>query len=509
MRDGMRYSESMVHSTIRRHPRGQWLWLVILCQLAGDPARADGDAARAWLAARLKRLASDTRIAPARVGVLVQDVRSGRSLVELRPNERFNVASCAKLVTTGAALWALGPEYRFKTVVYTGRDAYPRRRYGPTVEGDIYIKGFGSPDLGERDLWQLVDQLKDRGIRAVQGKLVIDESFFDGKRLAPLYDSKSTDAWYRPPNGALSLASNMVRVRVFAGDAPGDPARVVLHPRSSYLKVDSEVKTVRRRRRSWIRVNTVEKGGHTVVQVRGRVRVGYRRRPFRRRIADPGMLVGRALLDLMERRGIRVARKTVVRGTTPPRARVLAAHHSEPLAVILRGMNKHSNNFIAEQITKTMGAEVQGPPATWGKGLGVAQRFLRTLAIQPGSYTMKNGSGLYDATAFSPAQLVKVLRASFRSFRCGPDFVSTLPQAGVDGTLEARFVGSGGERYVRAKTGTLARVVTLSGYAGCAKRGRGPLAFAILFNDLPEGKVRPARQVADEMATTMVNYLER
>jgi D-alanyl-D-alanine carboxypeptidase/D-alanyl-D-alanine-endopeptidase (penicillin-binding protein 4) len=488
---------------------GRFLWLVLVFQLPSLTARADGDPARAWLEARLKRLASDSRIAPARVGVVVQDVRSGRSLVALRHSESFNVASCAKLITAGAALWALGPEYRFKTVVYASRDAYPKRRHGPTVEGDIYLKGFGSPDLGESDLWQIVDQLKDRGIRTVQGKLVIDESFFDRQRLAPLYDSKSTDAWYRPPNGALSLSSNMVRVRVFAGDAPGDPARVVLHPRSSYIRVDSEVKTVARRRRSWVRVNTLDRNGHTVVKVRGRVRVGSRQRPFRRRIEDPGLLVGHALLDLLGRRGIRVGRRRVVRGKTPPKARVLAAHHSVPLAVILRGMNKYSNNFVAEQITKTLGAEVRGEPATWAKGLKVAERFLETLAIQPGSYKLKNGSGLYNATAFSPAQLVRVLRASYRSFRSGPDFVATLPQAGVDGTLEARFIGSGGERYVRAKTGTLARVVALSGYAGSSKRGRGPLAFAILFNDLPEGKVRPARKVADEMATAMVTYLER
>jgi len=483
-----------------------------LCLVARPADSRPGDADR-WLTARLNALAADPRIAPARVGVAVQDVASGKTLARIRADEGFNVASCAKLVTSATALWSLGPEYRFKTVLYAAREpdkpgSGGRSLPGPVVEGDLYLKGFGSPTLDEADLWQLVDELVDRGIRAIRGRLVIDESFFDGERLAPLYDSKSTDSWYRPPNGPLSLGSNAVSVRVYGGDAPGKPARIVLRPRSSYLTLVDKVTTVVPKRRSWVQVETRARGARTEVEVRGRVRVGYRRRAFRRRIEDPGLFTGYALLDVLGRRGIKVAHKDVVRGKLPPKVRLLAAHYSEPLAVVLRRMNKRSNNFIAEQVLKTVGAEVEGAPGTWGKGLKVAARFLKTLSIQPSSYTMKNGSGLYDATSFSPTQLVKVLRASSLNFRAGADFVASLPQAGVDGTLGHRFVGSGAERYVRAKTGTLARVVTLSGYAGAATL-RGPIAFSILINDLPDGKVGEARQVADDMARALVQYLER
>jgi len=487
---------------------------MLLCVLL---ARVEARAAdpRRWLEERITKLSADARIAPARVGVLVQDVASGRTLVKLRETEQFNVASCAKLVTTAAALWALGPEYRFKTLLYADpqRDerTSKRKKNRPagTLEGNLYLKGFGSPVLDERDLWQLVDDLKDRGIRAIGGALVIDESYFDGQRLAPLYETRNTDAWYRPPNGALSIAYNVVSVHVFAGDAPGQPARIVLRPRSSYLKLVNKVATVSRGRRSWVQVRTRARGGRAEVEVTGRVRLGYkRRRPFRRRIDDPGLLAGHALLDILARRAVAVGQRRVLRGKVPDKAQALAWHYSEPLAVVARLMNKHSNNFIAEQVAKTLGAEVIGPPATWGKGLKVVGRHLKSLSITSGSYTMKNGSGLYDASAFSPAQLVQILRGSYLAFRTGADYVASLAQAGVDGTLQHRYVGSGAERYVRAKTGTLARVVTLAGYAGAAVN-RGPLVFAILLNDLPEGRVRQAREVADEMAAAMVTFLER
>jgi D-alanyl-D-alanine carboxypeptidase/D-alanyl-D-alanine-endopeptidase (penicillin-binding protein 4) len=171
-------------------------------------------------------------------------------------------------------------------------------------------------------------------------------------------------------------------------------------------------------------------------------------------------------------------------------------------------MNKHSNNFFAEQVLKVLGAEVHGAPARWSNGLRAVRRHLASLGLRAGTYTMKNGSGLYDATRFTPRQLVTVLRRSYRDFKIGADFTSALALAGADGTLQHRFIGSGAERYVRAKTGTLARVVTLSGFAGASKR-RSPVAFSILVNDLPERRVLPAREVVDRIAAAIVDYLER
>lgn len=496
---------------MQRQPRTVSRTIVALVTLvtASSPAPAGADALK-WLRGEIARLATDARIAPAKVGVLIQEIPSGRHLVQINDTAQFNVASCAKLITAATALWALGPEYKFKTVLYGARPQgrEERRPPGPTLEGDLYLKGFGSPTLAERDLWQLVDELLDNGVRAVKGRIVIDESYFDDQRLAPLYDSKSTDAWYRPANGALSLSSNVVAVRVRGGEAPGDPATILMRPRSGYLRLVNKVVTVPPRRRSWVRVETRGVNDETEVTVQGRVRTGYEGGPFVRRVEDPGLLTGHALLDLLKRRGVRVARREVVRGTLPSKVRVLGAQYSEPLAVVLKEMNKHSNNFIAEQVLKVIGAEAEGPPATWQKGLQVVERYLKSVGVAPGTYTMKNGSGLYDATRFSPAQLVRVLRTSFLRFRSGADFVASLAQAAVDGTLEHRFVDSGAERYVRAKTGTLANAVTLSGYAGASK-GKWPLAFSILINDLPDRRVKQAREVADAMAEAMVTYLER
>jgi D-alanyl-D-alanine carboxypeptidase/D-alanyl-D-alanine-endopeptidase (penicillin-binding protein 4) len=480
---------------------------VTLLALGHSTAGATGEEHRKWLDNKLQKLAADKRIAPARVGVVVRGVRSGKYLVRIRPAEQFNVASCAKLVTSSTALATLGPEYRFKTVLYAVRKG-KKQPLGPGLGGDLYLKGFGDPTLSEQDLWRMARDLHDRGIRRVEGRVIIDESFFDGHRLAPLYDSKNTDAWYRPPNGAISINGNVVTVLVRAGTSSGSLATVLLDPRSSYLKLFNKTTTVSRRRRSWVGVSTGVAGRNTAVTVKGRVRLGYRGRPFRRRIEDPGLLAGHTLLDVLARQGIQVARPKVSRGKVPDKAWPLVSHDSGPLAVIVRRMNKRSDNFIAEQVLKVLGAEVHGEPGTWDNGLKVTGGQLAKLGIKPGSYVMKNGSGLYDATRFTPQQIVQVLREAHLNFRSGADFVSSLALAGVDGTLAHRLIGGGAERYVRAKTGTLSGVVALSGYAGTSRR-RGPLAFSILINELPQGKTLEARAVADEMAEAMVNYLER
>jgi D-alanyl-D-alanine carboxypeptidase/D-alanyl-D-alanine-endopeptidase (penicillin-binding protein 4) len=238
------------------------------------------------------------------------------------------------------------------------------------------------------------------------------------------------------------------------------------------------------------------------------VRVGFSGKPFRRRIEDPGLLVGHTLLDQLARRGIKVTTTRVARGKVPQDAKALVVRYSEPLALLLRALNKQSNNFVAEQVLKIVGAEVYGEPGTWPNGLRATTQYLASLRIAPGSYTMKNGSGLYDSSRFSPDQLVTVLRRAAADFKIGPDFLASLALAGADGTLEHRFDGSGAERYVRAKTGTLAEVVALSGLASAAT-GRGPLAFSFCINGLAQERVRAARAVVDEMAAALVTYLER
>jgi D-alanyl-D-alanine carboxypeptidase/D-alanyl-D-alanine-endopeptidase (penicillin-binding protein 4) len=471
----------------------------LLC-LPGTSAQASPTL---FLRNTLSKLAIDKRLGGADIGVFVA-TKSGKQVAAVNADKKLLVASSAKLVTSAAALSYLGPEYRFKTELYV------EKRQGAVVKGELFLKGYGDPVLGEGELRWMVDSLYEAGVRQINGGLTIDESYFDRQVDAPLFDTRKSDAYYRVPNGALSIQQNVVFVRVVAGFKAGDPARVYLRPSVPYLRLDDKVSTVASGR-AYVGLKTYAKRGRTKVVVRGKVRLGYRSRLWRKRINHPGRFCAALFRKLLRQRGIRLQRKRLRRARVPKRLRPIVVHKSRTLGAIVRTMNKYSSNFIAEQLVKVLGAEHSGRPGSWADGLKVIARHLRTLGISSSSYVMKNGSGLYEAGYFTTRQLVRVVQAALSDFRYGPELLASLAVAGADGTLRRRFIGLGAERYVRAKTGTLAKVVSLSGVAGGSKKGKaakGPLVFSIVISELPKGYIGKARQVADEMAAAIVAYLE-
>ena len=236
----------------------------------------------------------------------------------------------------------------------------------------------------------------------------------------------------------------------------------------------------------------------------GRVRAGTEPRVYRRRVTNPPLYAAYTLKALLERRGIVVGQAPRLGAAPATGLKVLATADSPALGVVVHDLNKRSNNFIAEQVLRTLGAEIVGRPGSWDRGLEAVGRYLASLGIRKGSYQMMNGSGLYDSNRFSPEEMVTVLRGAMRDFRIAPEFMASLAIAGTDGTIGHRMGNTLAERYVRAKTGTLATASCLSGIAGSP--GHGPLVFSILMNDLTGAG--EARQAQDRAAELLVAFVE-
>jgi len=451
-----------------------------------------------WLKQQIDAAVGSEGIGAAKIGVAVIDVESGNTLYAKNAALLLNPASNVKLVTTAAALAMLGPEYRWRTVAYADAPVH-----NGELRGRLYLRGTGDPTLVVEDLWRLASDLYAQGLRKVSGELAVDDTFFDAERVGPGFEQKNEDAAYRAPNGALSLNYNAVGVHVLPGPADGAPARVVIDPQTPYFTIVNEARTIAAGRTA-LTVETREDGDHTLVAVRGRIRLKDPGQVILRRVAHPDLYTAWAFRELLARRGIKVTGE-VVRAAVPTTARALSAHASQPLGVAVRDVNKRSNNFMAEQILKTLGAETGGRPGTWQKGIEAVSAYLEKVGIARGEYKMTNGSGLYDSNRFTPAQLAALLRSAAKDFRYAADFVGSLALAGADGTIGHRMEGSLAERFVRAKTGTLAGVSCLAGYAGAP--GKTPLAFAVLMNGLPDPGTPVARKAQDAIAEALVAYL--
>jgi D-alanyl-D-alanine carboxypeptidase/D-alanyl-D-alanine-endopeptidase (penicillin-binding protein 4) len=466
------------------------------------PPRDPGERA-VWLKARLDELFASPPLSRAKVSAIAIDAESGKTIYAHGEKTTLNAASNVKIVTSASALALLGPEYRWRTTLsIVGPPGGPPLPAGGEVAGDLFLKGSGDPTLTTEDLATMVGDLGALGLHKVRGALVIDESLFDGGTMPPAYDQKNDSTASRAPSSAASLNGNVIAVTIIPGPAAGAPARVVVDPPSPYFTVAGRVVTAASGPAAPA-VDTKEDGPHTRINVAGRIKLGAEPRTFLRRVGHPALYLGQTLKQLMERRGIAVG-GAVRLGVAPADGlRVLAAHDSAPLAVVAQDLNKRSNNLAAEQVIRTLGAEIGGRPGNWDKGLKAVARYLGGIGIKPGSYEMKNGSGLYDSNRFSAEQIVTILRAASRDFRISAEFLASLAVAGTDGTIAHRMGGTLAERYVRAKTGTLATVSCLSGFAGSP--GKMPIVFSILVNDASPVE---ARRAQDRAAELLVAYLE-
>jgi serine-type D-Ala-D-Ala carboxypeptidase/endopeptidase (penicillin-binding protein 4) len=474
---------------------------------SGLVAPKDPKARASWLRDRFAAaVAARPILAHAKIGFAAVDLTTGAELAARDGDKGMSLASNAKLLTSIAALGALGSGFRWRTAVFA---AVPPDDTG-TVAGDLYLRGRGDPTLSVAGMRQLALDVAAAGVRIVEGSLIVDGAYFDAAYEPPHFDEQPKErAGFRAPIASLAVNHSAVTVTVMA--EPGGAARVLLDPETDYVRLGKvEVTSVTRGRtrlRVDLRPKPESRRDAVELDVTGQIRVGEGSWDLSRRIDDPSRFAAEVFRKLLAEQGIKLRDRTIGSGVVPPTAKLVAHHDSPTLADVLRPMNKHSDNNIAEHVLKTLGAELKGTPgpATWADAQTVLAAQLAKLGLVPGSYRSDNGSGLFSSSEVSPKQLVRLLVAAHKDYRVGPDLVASLPVGGLDGTLARRWQGRPALGRVRAKTGTLDRVSTLAGYIGVDTNH--VVAFAIFVNDVPPGQRGMVRAMADDMVDALAAYL--
>ncbi len=411
---------------------------------------------------------------PSRTSIVVADAATGRIMADYQPDLALNPASCAKILTSATALSLLGPNYHMSTGFYSDR---------PPVNGTtgtLYVSGNGDPSLVTEELWRMAQDLHSRGLRSVTGGITVDESFFDSHYYP--HKSGNDGRAYTAQTGAVAVNFNSIGVTVGPGNRAGSAGTVELAPPVEGYKIVNKLVT-----RSKFAVSIAIKEdaeGETII-VTGRVPPGAAPQTFWRSVPDPVAYAGRVIAYVLTQNGISV-QGPIRNGRVPSNAHTIAIEPSRSLAELVSDMNKHSNNFMAEQLLKHLGGARRGAPGSTEKGVDVVAEFLASVGIPRGTYDMENGSGLSDRTRISAEQLVKVLVAMYKNHSVRNEFISSLSVLGVDGTMKKwNRVASELSGVVYAKTGTLNNVSTLAGYV--PMRDGRMAAFAILANGLPKG----------------------
>ncbi len=408
-------------------------------------------------------------------GVKIHSLERDETLYSVRSSRPFAPASNVKLLTTAVALKRLGSDYRFKTRLYADKQIDKG-----VLKGDIYIKGFGDPNLVTEQMWLLVNELKNLPLREIRGDIIADDSFFDDNLRIKTWKRGGVEA-YNAPLGALSFNFNTVTVHVTPGKTPGDRPIVVVDPDIEFILIDNRATTVPNSKRSRLIVNRIDRGDHNEITVSGVISVDHLRETYYLNITQPAYYAAKVFREYLRQSGIEVTGKVRI-GAMPEGTNELLDHESMPLSLILRGLNKFSNNFVAEQILKTIGAEIYGSPGTTLNGLRAMDEYMKSLKYKPEEFSILDGSGLSRQNRLSPDQIVSILHDMYIDLGVYPEFISALGVMGRDGNVLKRMNGHNSAERVRVKTGTLNFISALSGYFQSADGEM--FAFSMLMNGL-------------------------
>ncbi|MEP7145493.1 MAG: D-alanyl-D-alanine carboxypeptidase/D-alanyl-D-alanine-endopeptidase [bacterium] len=126
-------------------------------------------------------------------------------LYEHNPRQKMIPASITKLITAATAIDILGINYDFKTIVYTDDSDIK----DGVINGNIYLKGYGDPDLNSSDIMYLAKLVREKNINEITGNLIYDESYLDDEHFGIAnYYKGDTHVNYWPYVSALNLNKN-------------------------------------------------------------------------------------------------------------------------------------------------------------------------------------------------------------------------------------------------------------------------------------------------------------
>ena len=389
----------------------------------------------------------DAKVPASAVSVAVQEAGSRRLGLAHNADAPRNPASVMKLVTTYAALDLLGPAYRWRTEAY--RDGE-----------DLVLKGSGDPKLSYESFWILLRNLRARGVREIRD-LVVDRSQFTSVALPPI-----DDELFRPYNVLPdALLVNFKALR-FAFLPDADRVRLFVEPQLPGLEV---VNGLRLSQGACPEGRAFRELTQAVFQSRPpRAAFGGL---YPQSCAEKELLVAlhhpndylAAMFRLLWTELGGTWRGAVREGIVPPTATLLYTHESEPLAAIVRDINKFSNNVMARQLYLTLAAQLDGPPAHPDAAARVVAQWLLFKGIEAPELVLENGSGLSRLERASAATLMALLQAAWSS-RVMPEFLASLPVAAADGTMRRRMHGEPVAGNAHMKTGLLADARAMGGY---------------------------------------------
>ena len=456
----------------------------------------------------VESLTESSALRGAHTGITIKSLTDGSYLFRSNDEKFFIPASNMKLFTTAAALVLLGPEFRYTTNLYADGEI----RDG-LLNGNLIIRGVGDPTLSGRFHTGGVDEifsgwaesLLKLGIKEIRGNIVGDGSLFGEEYLGTGWAWDDDMHCYSAEISSLSINDNCIAVSVRHGAGAGNAPLISVEDVSGHVTIRSRAVTTLPEEELSLRLS--REPASNLLTVSGGMPANAEADRFFVAIHNPALFAAAHLTQVLKSKGIAVA-GTIVdqRGLSEPvpyeSMKILASYTSPPLREIITQINKASRNLPTELLFRTLGKSFRNDGSARAAA-EVVNATLTKMTIPPGSVVIYDGSGLSRMNLVMPSALVTLLEYMYRQEDFSY-FLKSLPVAGIDGTLRDRMENSPAEGKVKAKTGSMTRVLNLSGYIK-GREGR-VYAFSILINNYA-GPAEAVKSLQDSFLVHLANLL--
>ncbi|KTD70964.1 D-alanyl-D-alanine carboxypeptidase/D-alanyl-D-alanine-endopeptidase [Legionella steelei] len=427
------------------------------------------------------------------LGIVVLDLTSGQTLYRRNAERLYIPASNLKIFSEAAALMVLGPDYRFKNQLSMSAGKIQQG----VLQGNVYVRLSGDPSFNRDDLNTLLSSLHKWNINTIQGNVYIDSNLANVDPYPPGWLTTDLSYSYGAPNAPVMVDSNRLTVTVNPGAQAGDPAIVEVDDGGGAIALNNQATTKADAKGCGVGFSLDQENHLTV---RGCVGVGQWAVQQRMAIKNPLMYAQGMIKSQLAKANIQLTGEVQL-GKTPEGSLLIATQHSKQVSQLMADTLKPSDNLYADSLYLHAAEKLNnGVPVNWRSAQPLIKNFLQSqTGIDFSNAIFTDGSGLSRYSLVTPEQTISLLKFLYQRFPLSYEYIAALPISGRDGTLQKRFRIPTQQGFVRAKTGTMTGINSLSGYLYTANGHT--LAFAMYVNRQPGKASGPGRPVLDALCT--------
>jgi D-alanyl-D-alanine carboxypeptidase/D-alanyl-D-alanine-endopeptidase (penicillin-binding protein 4) len=412
----------------------------------------------------------------ASVGMKVLDLSSGETVFAMNPDRVLAPASTMKLITSATAFELLGKDYRFETKIgYQGSIGK-----NGELTGDLVLVGGADPALGseyfQNDyidfLQNWARQVKNAGIKKVNGNLILDASVYDKERVPDTWIWGDIGNYYGVGPNAFTVYDNLFRITFSSPKKADKPTTVIgVYPEIEGMKIENEVRSA-----DTNTDNAYVFGGpfDKARVIRGTIPRNRKAFTIKAAVHQPEEILAQEFIKALANEGVFISGESLYEKVGKKHFETLFIQQSPSLGEIAEVLNHESVNLFAEHFLKQIAFEKNG----LGKrqdGIEIVKEFWQSKGISTEYLFMEDGSGLSHFNAVSPEFFTQLL--SYMA--TNETFLNSLPCAG-EGTFKRFDKTLLPGKTLQAKSGSMTRVRCYSGYL---KTDSGKtLVFSFMFN---------------------------